>query len=678
MNDIYADLSVFKALDLIEKGEIIVPDFQRDYCWTTDDITKLYLSIIEDFPIGSFIFWKPEGKFLNSCSSDFYKMLNEAYKTKQGFVKNLTANPLCDKTFKEMTKYSVVLDGQQRLTSFFLSLKGHYYVKKNKGLDRIPSNYVEKSLYFNLINDPNEMNPFCFLTSEEASEGYYFFVKDILRFVEDPQSGKYNFRKFVEEKISKTPDGENQSALERLTTLYERLAEESHNKSLVHHFLIDKGSYDDALDIFFRVNSTGKKLNKTDLIFGKLIDKWNSSTPLKGGKRKEIENYLKNINSQYCFNFTKDFLLRAAILIANNGKSGLSMETVSKTGTIQQIRSNWPTITNCIDKTAKIMKEIGLSDERVLAYNAIMPIIYYFSLKGKIKTDKDKNELRKYFAVSFSKRIFGASSDSIISNVCQTIKSNISSHSSFSMSIFDTFSSGGKSFKVNVKDDINYWIEHFNKGPKTYPFLMLLSPSLDLSHNKFDQDHSHADVLFNDKNLKTLGLQPDRIQLWKEKRNHIPNLSFMDSSWNRSKSKTDLSTWIKNNPDKVSSLVFLPKNTSFELKDFETFYIRRRSMIKYYLVKQLNVNVGKDEIKIDSEVTLNENISPKQDSNLSHTLEYGMHGVVRKFLDLTNTLNGVSQKYALVSILNDSNNVVFDECVPESSLYVIEQFDAQI
>jgi len=676
MNDIYADLSVFDALILIEKGEIIVPDFQRDYCWTTEDITKLYLSIIEDFPIGSFIFWKPKGEFLNRCSSNFYKMLTEVYKTKQGFVKNLTVNQLCDKTFEETTKHSVVLDGQQRLTSFFLSLKGHYYVKKNKGYDNNPSNYVEKNLYFNLVNDSNETNPFCFLTNEEALEGHYFLIKDILRFSGNPQSGKYNFRKFVEEKISETPAGKNQSALDKLTILYERLSEESQNKSLVHYFLIDKESYDDALDIFVRVNSTGQKLNKTDLIFGKLIDKWDSPNSSKGGKRKEIENYLRKINNNYGFNFTKDFLLRAAILIANNGKSGLSMEAISKSDTIQQIRSNWPSITGCIDKTAKIMKEIGLSDERILAYNAIMPIIYYFSLKGTAKKDKDKNELRKYFAVSFSKRIFGASSDSIITNVCQIIKNNIKKYHSFNMHIFDTFSSGGKSFKVNVKDDINYWIEHFNKGPKTYPFLMLLSPSLDLSHNIFDQDHSHADALFNDKNLEALGLQPDKIQLWKEKRNHIPNLSFMDSSWNRSKSKTDLSTWIKNNPDKVSSLVFLPKNTSFELKDFETFYIRRRSMIKYYLVKQLNA--VKDEVKIDSEVTLNENISPKQDSNLSHTLEYGMHGVVKKFLDLTNTLNGALQKYALVSILDDLNNIVFDEYVPESSLYVIEQFDAQI
>jgi len=43
----------------IENGQIKIPQFQRQFVWDEDDIRALIDSIINNYPIGSIILWKP-------------------------------------------------------------------------------------------------------------------------------------------------------------------------------------------------------------------------------------------------------------------------------------------------------------------------------------------------------------------------------------------------------------------------------------------------------------------------------------------------------------------------------------------------------------------------------------------------------------------------------------------
>ncbi len=42
----------------IEKGNIKIPQFQRDFVWSKEKSAKLLDSIIKGYPIGTFILWK--------------------------------------------------------------------------------------------------------------------------------------------------------------------------------------------------------------------------------------------------------------------------------------------------------------------------------------------------------------------------------------------------------------------------------------------------------------------------------------------------------------------------------------------------------------------------------------------------------------------------------------------
>ncbi|NDJ15349.1 MAG: DUF262 domain-containing protein, partial [Acidobacteriia bacterium] len=86
----------------IENGTIKIPQFQRDFVWSKARSAKLLDSIVKGYPIGTFILWKT----------------NERLRS----IRNLGGVALPDTPSGDAVKY--VLDGQQRLTSLFVTLKG--------------------------------------------------------------------------------------------------------------------------------------------------------------------------------------------------------------------------------------------------------------------------------------------------------------------------------------------------------------------------------------------------------------------------------------------------------------------------------------------------------------------------------------------------------------------------
>ena len=86
----------------IETGQVKIPQFQRKFVWSIKESAKLLDSIIKGYPIGTFIYWRTKERL---------RAIRDL-----GNIK-LPAPPK-----GEYINY--VLDGQQRLTSLFASLKG--------------------------------------------------------------------------------------------------------------------------------------------------------------------------------------------------------------------------------------------------------------------------------------------------------------------------------------------------------------------------------------------------------------------------------------------------------------------------------------------------------------------------------------------------------------------------
>ncbi len=86
----------------VEDGTIKIPQFQRNFVWSKTRSAKLLDSIVKGYPIGTFILWKTVERLRS--------------------IRNLGDVKLPDTQKGDAVKY--LLDGQQRLTSLYATLKG--------------------------------------------------------------------------------------------------------------------------------------------------------------------------------------------------------------------------------------------------------------------------------------------------------------------------------------------------------------------------------------------------------------------------------------------------------------------------------------------------------------------------------------------------------------------------
>lgn len=560
----YEDMSALTALKYVKNKNILLPDIQREYVWDTDEIERLFESIIDNYPIGTYIFWKTNKKTINAEKPNLYYFVRE-------YKKDDTKNEKAPEVLTDETDYFIVLDGQQRLTSMNIALNGSYTVfKGGRGHNRNnPNSWITKELYYNLnfynsLESEDEEHPpkrFVFLSKDEAKTGNYYKVKNILAFNKPFDFFKDLNAKGIDDKCS----GD-------LSVLFERINDSSGN-GLIHYYCISENTYDEALDIFVRVNSTGRKLSKSDLLFSTLIDGW------KEGK-DNIDSLIASMNSKGDgFKFTRDYLMRLCLILVD-ADTNLKINSLNKK-TIKDIRDNWNNINETLEEMSSTLADIGICNENLSSYNATMPIAYYIFKGGQLKNPDSKKEVKKFLSVSMAKRLFGVASNNALNSTRNTLKALDCKKTPFSLSLFASITlTGGRTFKVN-EQDIDYWLDNYEKGQNTYILLSLLYPNLKLSQVSFHQDHCHPYVSFDNKNISSLNLSPEKAIEWQKKRNLLPNLQFLEGGENESKNRTSLKQWVAEGND----FKYHPAGISLDLKDFDNFFEKRRELIKEELMK---------------------------------------------------------------------------------------------
>ena len=99
-------------LTAIHKREYLMPAIQREFVWSTDQIVRLFDSLMRGYPVGSFLLWQVEP--MTAQSYTFYEFLTNFHERD---------NPYADKaTVPSGYGTTAVLDGQQRLTSLNIAL----------------------------------------------------------------------------------------------------------------------------------------------------------------------------------------------------------------------------------------------------------------------------------------------------------------------------------------------------------------------------------------------------------------------------------------------------------------------------------------------------------------------------------------------------------------------------
>jgi hypothetical protein len=203
----------------IEKGQIKIPQFQREFVWDIKKSSKLLDSIIKGYPIGTFIFWKTKEPLRS--------------------VRNLGNAKLPDPIDGNFTDF--VLDGQQRLTSLFATLKGLKIEREEGKIEH----YDE--MYINL--DASEDEEIVVISKEKLNENALIRLTDLIY---GPLTLLFNF------------DEKYHSKLQDYKTRIE-----AYNYSII---LIRDAPLDIATEIFTRINEGGKPLTVFEIMVAKTFD----------------------------------------------------------------------------------------------------------------------------------------------------------------------------------------------------------------------------------------------------------------------------------------------------------------------------------------------------------------------------------------------------------------------
>lgn len=580
-------ISIEQSIKNIVSRRYLLPAIQRKFTWSTSQIEVLFDSIMRGYPINTFMFWEVSDAEVKT-NFRFYQFLE---KYCEYFAED---NP--DFDTKGHGDFQAVIDGQQRLTSLYIGLKGTYaYRLPRKHWPKIQDDAVfpPRRLYLNLAapldeerNEEMMSYEFSFLTKQERekdTEGKcWFLVGDVLDLKDAETADQVLF--VVMEHLEKIGMSSHTYAIKTLTRLYFAVRRES----LIHYYNETSQKIDHVLDIFIRTNHGGTPLSFSALLMSIAIANW------KKDARQQIDGLVKNVRSgsDMEFSIDRDWILKAALTVTD---ADIRFKVENFSGEqVDRIESEWDEINACILETFRLIRSFGLNDASLRAKNAAIPIAYYLYHKGRDASagkkglftsinkqafhDQDRKLIRQWLHMSLLRGVFGGQGDTLLANLRKIIKANISEESFPLTKIIEDYSGQSK----DLLFDDNF-ISRLLKTPKDdascFSILALLMPDLDYTR-ALQKDHLHPAAAFSQERLnqqKFLKEEPAAMEFFQDRENwnSIVNLHLLEESRNKSKQDRPFSEWFKEQDGLSLDNLLIPTDAPLDFASFHTFFEKR-------------------------------------------------------------------------------------------------------
>jgi len=401
-----APITIREAVSAIRRRDYLLPAIQREFVWTAEKTESLFDSLMRGYPVGSFLFWKvaPE----SSQRYKFYEFMQEFHaQTKKHLAPFEIAEP------KHLT---VVLDGQQRLTSLAIGLLGYRADKEKGKWANNPKAYPKRRLYLNLAapclsdEEIDREYDFRFLTDAEAQEKdndhHWFLLKNVLDFAGVQGMDMAKLLGYIQENKLNTFGGQ------ALLKLCQVIVQDP----VLHYFQEDEQALDRVLNIFIRLNSGGIALSYSDLLLSIATAQWKSDA------REAIYGLVDELNEfGDGFEFDKDFVLKSALVLTDRPSIKFNVENFDKVNT-QAIEENWDkSVSAPLLKAAELAASFGYHGKTLTSSNVLIPIAYYLRQIGSPANftshpnfAEDRKLLRKWLVVGLLKSVFSAKTDTVL------------------------------------------------------------------------------------------------------------------------------------------------------------------------------------------------------------------------------------------------------------------------
>ena len=548
-----------------ENGGFWLPNIQRPFVWSEEKIGRLFDSIMRQYPISTLLIWRTRSEIKHRKFIDNYKhslRLTDFYVPTNGKAKRL------------------VLDGQQRLQSLFIGLKG---------------SYEGRELYFDVLSgdlvSPEDIRYLFRFLSPDQAVWPWIKLKTIV-FSTAPNT------KLAKEIIGKSSSEMDDAKQSRIQENIERVRMEfSQDENIAYQELdsIDEpDAYDenDVVEIFIRANSGGIKLGKSDLLFSLLTSSWEEAD-------LAMEELLETLNKTG-YQFDRDFVLKTCLTLLDKG-ARYEVGKFRDGKTKEEIIASWDEITAAIKDVKDFLygKTYIRHDKALPSYLALIPVIYFryhFPSKWSKVQRLDDYLLRNLVAGAFS-----GSPDNLIDKCVKMIRDD----QDFTVShVFDAIYADGRSLEISpdLLLSLNYgskelhlffnlWYKDFNYQPA-------------FQNNEPQVDHIFPQSLL--KSVKDVSPETGKRSIMRYKsdqRDQIANCMLLTAKENGAGGKSDTppAVWfeqkIAEEGESYLDLHLIPKDKSlWSLDKFGDFIEARKQLIlkkfDYMLLKGGRIDDG--------------------------------------------------------------------------------------
>jgi len=475
-------------LQSIDEGYVL-PSIQRPYVWKEKQIAKLFDSILRNFPIGNLMIWRTK-------EISRYRTFLKDWKNSGDFSLD---NDLPGKT------KNVILDGQQRLQSLLIGMRG---------------TYNGKSLYFNLLSDPD--------LEDKTNQGDMAY--EFKFFAKQPASGKWiSVRELSQVKI---PSGKYVKSIfpEQDKELFDTIAQNietfknriSDHNCLGYILIDDIGSMEkprsseEIVEIFVRANNGGIKLNKSDLLFSLLSSTWEPAYQ----EIQVLEKWLSDEN----FEFPRDYILKATLMCIGE-KAAYKVEKFKKAGVLDKVKKNWPSIAEAFKDLIVFLKLYTPVKNRksLVSANSLLPLI---AMRQGMTPSEWKNfsqhQAAEYILRTSLARSFNGAKDGLLDDLQKSMQSKFDLDN-----IIEILRLANRTVDFNSE---KIWAISY-KNPSEVYFALSKVNGIDISHIS----DTHIDHIIPKALLK------NRTS---EEVNQLANLTILTEQENLSKGKKQLTNWL--------------------------------------------------------------------------------------------------------------------------------------
>ena len=455
-----------------------LPDIQREYVWLTkpqdQKIEQLFDSILRGYPIGSFLFWtlkKDAIETSEDASENSGKLNFQLYKFIENYDVRKPHNEKVNIEQINSNDLSIVLDGQQRLSSLYIGLKGTRILKK-PGTWWKTKNFQTKHLFINLRYQPDEENP-------EDNYKFEFLIKDSV-----PEFDEHNFWFKVSEILdldSLLTYARKNDLSDKEANMLEKLKNAFCSNNLISYFEETEENLDKVLKIFIRINSGGTQLSYSDILMSILTA--NFSTDI----RSSMNDLVDSVKEQGFSVMGRDQILKTCFLMTESNHI-FQLKNFNKSN-INKIETNWEKIKSTIDMAIELLKDFGYTDRLSSAY--ILSVVACYLFKNEKVTPEDKDEILRFVRNAQIMGYFSASLDSRLSVVARALKK------SRNFSEVNEELSRETSLPLKITEgDVEGMLDLQYGSLAVLPVLQLLYPNLDYKSSKFHIDHIYPRTKF--------------------------------------------------------------------------------------------------------------------------------------------------------------------------------------